>query len=157
MTATFFIYPQIIEDHGKNYLTWDEVREMADNGMDIESHTYTHPMMTASQHPEMTPDQYTQFLQHQLLDSKKLIEQHTGKPVRFIAFPYSNIDATVENAAKSYGYDACLYDRNAGELITSGKSPLDLKRFPIEHDIETDQFARDLPPQQEMRSAPSSF
>lgn len=143
---TLFIYPQIV-NVGKNYVTWKQVEEMAKAGVDIESHTYTHPLLTAKKHTDLTADAYDAFLKHELLDSKTEIESHTGKPVKFIAYPYSDVDETVERAAKSYGYEGGTFDRNAGELITRDKSkPLGLIRFPVEHDTTLDQFAHFLVP-----------
>jgi peptidoglycan/xylan/chitin deacetylase (PgdA/CDA1 family) len=143
---TLFIYPQIV-NVGKNYVTWKQVAEMAKAGVDIESHTYTHPLLTAKKHSDLTPDAYDAFLKHELLDSKTEIESHTGKPVKFIAYPYSDVDETVERAAKSYGYEGGTFDRNSGELIMREKSkPLGLIRFPVEHDTTLEQFSHFLVP-----------
>ncbi len=99
---TFFIYPQIV-NVGKNYVTWAQVIEMANAGVDIESHTFTHSLIAARMHPEFSADEYAQFLRHELLDSKTLIEEKIGKPVRFLAFPYSDVDFAVQQAARQYG------------------------------------------------------
>jgi len=143
---TLFVYPQIV-NIGKNYVTWAQVAEMAKAGVDIESHTYTHPLLTARKHSELTPDAYDAFLKHELLDSKTEIESHTGKPVKFIAYPYSDVDDAVERAAKSYGYEGGTFDRNSGELITRDKSrAIGLIRFPVEHDTTLEQFSHFLLP-----------
>ena len=145
MPFTLFIYPQIVS-LGKNYVTWQQVAELADAGVDIESHTFTHPLLTRSKHPEMSADDYSVFLKHELLDSKTEIEAHTGKPVRFIAYPYSDVDSTVEQAATSYGYEAGAFDRVSGELITRKSRPISLMRFPVEHGTTLDDFKRFLLP-----------
>ena len=145
MPFTLFIYPQIV-NVGKNYLTWQQVAKMADECVDIESHTFTHPLLTRSKHLEMTADEYAAFLKHELLDSKTEIEAHTGKPVTFIAYPYSDVDSTVEQAASSYGYEAGTHDRAAGELITKKSRPISLMRFPVEHATTLDDFKRFLLP-----------
>jgi peptidoglycan/xylan/chitin deacetylase (PgdA/CDA1 family) len=145
MPFTLFIYPQIVS-LGKNYVTWQQVEEMADAGVDIESHTFTHPLLTRSKHPEMTADEYSAFLKHEMLDSKTEIEAHTGKPARFIAYPYSDVDSTVEQAATSYGYEAGTYDRVSGELITKKSRPISLMRFAVEHATTLDDFKRFLLP-----------
>ena len=142
---TLFLYPQIV-NVGKNYVTWAQVAEMSKGGVDIESHTYTHPLLTAPKHADMTPDAYADFLKHELLDSRMEIEKHTCKPVRFIAYPYSDVDAAVEAAASQYGYEGGTFDRNAGELITRGKSQvMGLMRFPVEHGTTLENFKRFLP------------
>jgi len=146
MPFTLFVYPQIVSV-GKNYLTWNQLQEMANNGVDIESHTFTHPLLTLKHHSDMNPDQYSAFLQHELLDSKTEIEKHTGKPVLFVAYPYSDVDDAVFRAAEQAGYTGGTYDRSAGELIRLGKSnPLGLMRFPVEHGTTLEQFQKFLLP-----------
>ena len=155
MPFTLFIYPQIV-NLGKNYVTWQQVAEMSRKGVDVESHTFTHPLLTARKHPDMTADAYADFLRHELLDSRTEIEKHTGKPVRFIAFPYSDVDDAVQQAAQQYGYGAGAFDRTAGELITSGKShPMGLIRFPVEHDTSLAAFAHFLLPDRLSAKLPS--
>ena len=143
---TLFVYPQIVS-LGKNYVTWNQLQEMAQNGVDIESHTFTHPLLTLRHHSDMTAEQYAAFLQHELQGSKTEIEKHTGKTVQFVAYPYSDIDDTVLRAAEQFGYTGGTYDRNAGELIRLGKSkPLGLMRFPVEHGTTLDDFKHFLLP-----------
>ncbi|HEX7809947.1 MAG TPA: polysaccharide deacetylase family protein, partial [Thermoanaerobaculia bacterium] len=49
---TVFIYPNII---GKtaNALSWTQIREMADAGVDIQSHALTHPFLTRRRHTSL--------------------------------------------------------------------------------------------------------
>jgi len=147
MPFTLFIYPQIV-NVGKNYVTWEQVAEMVNAGVDIESHTFTHPLLTQGQHADMTADAYGAFLQHELLDSRTEIEKHTGKPVTFIAYPYSDVDSAVLQAAGNDGYEAGTFDRVAGELITRKSRPLGLMRFPVEHATTLEIFKRLLLPDQ---------
>ena len=143
---TLFVYPQIVS-LGRNYVTWEELQEMSASGVDVESHTFTHPMLTLAHHSDMTADAYAAFLQHELFDSRAEIEKHLGKRVMFIAYPYSDVDDTVFLAAKQCGYTGGTYDREDGELIRLGKSkPLGLMRFPVEHGTTLDEFKKFLLP-----------
>jgi peptidoglycan/xylan/chitin deacetylase (PgdA/CDA1 family) len=60
------------------FMTWDQVREMAANGIEFGSHTLTHPIMT-----RITREQVT----HELVESRRLIELELGKPVVTFAYP----------------------------------------------------------------------
>lgn len=142
---TLFVYPQIVS-LGKNYVTWDQLREMAKNGVDVESHTYTHPLLTLARHSGMPPDEYATFLEHELADSKAEIEKQIGRPARFIAYPYSDVDPTVERAAAQFGYQAGVYDRATGELIGRKSDVMGLKRFPVEHATTLEEFKQFLLP-----------
>ena len=59
-------------------LTWDEVRELNREGVDIGSHTVTHPIMT--QISEEGAEQ-------EIRDSKRLLEQQLDHPVRHFCYP----------------------------------------------------------------------
>jgi peptidoglycan/xylan/chitin deacetylase (PgdA/CDA1 family) len=144
MPFTLFVYPAIV-GKGAHYLTWDQIEELSRDGVDIESHTYSHPFLTAARHPEMSKEAYAAFLQHELADSRAEIEAHTGKPVHFIAYPYSEYDAGVIEAAQGAGYLAGLYDREVGAFILPNTPAMRMKRFPIKHDTTLDEFKTYLP------------
>jgi peptidoglycan/xylan/chitin deacetylase (PgdA/CDA1 family) len=140
---TLFIYPEVI-GVSRAYVTWPQVVEMTNAGVDIESHTFTHPFLTRD--GTMSDDEYQKFLDHELGDSKAEIEKHIGKTVRFIAYPYSTYDAAVEQAVARHGYEAALYDRDYGALIGCGTPLMHLKRFPLTHGTTLEQFKAFLPP-----------
>ena len=55
--------------HLRSYLTWEDLRYLAAMGVDIESHTLTHPLLT---HPgkAMNPPEYLAWLDKELRDSR---------------------------------------------------------------------------------------
>ncbi|MBO9542510.1 polysaccharide deacetylase family protein [bacterium] len=59
-------------------MTWEELREMAAEGMEIGSHTVTHPIL-ANQDPEEAAWE----IQH----SKETLERELDRPVRHFAYP----------------------------------------------------------------------
>src|SRR5687768_8785648 len=84
---TVFIYPNII---GKtaNALTWQQIKEMSDAGVDIQSHALTHPFLTKRRHRSMSDDKYAAWLQRELAESRRILEKQTGRDVKFLAYPY---------------------------------------------------------------------
>lgn len=78
-----------------NYLVESQLKEMSQNGIDIEDHTVTHGYLS-----KMTYDQQVSELQ----DSKKALEQITGKSVDYVAYPYGDYDANTLRAATAIGY-----------------------------------------------------
>ena len=103
---TIYIYVQAIDRHGAA-LTWEDVRDMEKAGVDVESHSYTHPLLT---HPGHAMDKatYRAWLDHELIDSKKEIEQHIHKPVLSLAFPFGGYDELVVEKTKAAGYTSAL-------------------------------------------------
>ena len=77
----------------------DEVRALADRGMEIGSHAMTHSDLRKL-------DDHA--LRAELTDSKAAIEEATGRPCRVLAYPFGLHDARVEAAAMEAGYELAL-------------------------------------------------
>jgi peptidoglycan/xylan/chitin deacetylase (PgdA/CDA1 family) len=60
-------------------LSWADVREIAGLGHEIGSHSVTHPNLAAIS---------LEQARHELLDSKKTLEDQLGQQVRWFAYPY---------------------------------------------------------------------
>ena len=117
---TLFVYPKIV-GRGSHALTWAQIEELARDGVDVESHTYTHPFLTKSTD-----------LDHELIDSKREIESHTHTPVRFLCYPFGDYNAAVIDAATRAGYEAGLTTTRGP--IAGETSPMELKRYLIHND-----------------------
>jgi peptidoglycan/xylan/chitin deacetylase (PgdA/CDA1 family) len=134
---TVFIYPKIIGQTGYA-LSWKQVKEMADAGADIESHSYSHPFLTRRRNATLDAKQYSQWLHHELAESKRVLEKETGHPVRFLAYPYGDYDHYLTADVARAGYDAaltCEYGR-----VTRGMNPFRLKRVVIEKKMDFSAF-----------------
>ncbi|OPJ54625.1 polysaccharide deacetylase family protein [Clostridium chromiireducens] len=93
MVATIFCITSNLD--GSYYLSKDAIKEMSDYGIDIESHTVTHPKLDALSYE----DQLTE-----LRNSKKTLEEITGKEVNSIAYPFGNFNDDTIKASKNAGY-----------------------------------------------------
>jgi len=61
-------------------MTWEQIREWRDNGMEIGSHTISHCALDKlDSEKEITEEVYK---------SKLIIEQNIGLPVDFFCYPY---------------------------------------------------------------------
>jgi peptidoglycan/xylan/chitin deacetylase (PgdA/CDA1 family) len=134
---TVFIYPNII---GKtaNALTWKQIREMAEAGVDIQSHSLTHPYLTKRHHASLSADEYAKWLARELTESKRILEKQTGKKVEFLAYPYGDYDKTVAKAATDAGYIAAL-TCNYGS-VRRGTDPMHMRRFVIDDKMDFADF-----------------
>jgi peptidoglycan/xylan/chitin deacetylase (PgdA/CDA1 family) len=134
---TLFIYPKII---GKTpiALNWDQVREMANEGVDVQSHTLSHGFLTRARNESMDDAAYAAWLQKELAESKRIIEKETGQKVRFLAYPYGDFNQRVIKATEKAGYDAaltCEYGR-----VVKGSDPLRMKRVVIDKKMDFAAF-----------------
>lgn len=138
---TLFIYPNII---GKtsNALTWEQIREMADAGVDIQSHALTHPFLTRRRHRSKSEAQYNEWLKRELVESKRILEKRAGRAVEFLAYPYGDYDDRVARAAAEAGYAAAL-TCDFGP-VKRGSDPLRMKRFVIDDQMDFAAFRRYL-------------
>ncbi len=65
---------------GAEFMTWNELRELARYGISIGSHTVTHPKLDNLTRPEM---------ENEIARSKQAIEDKLGQPVRSFSYPYA--------------------------------------------------------------------
>jgi peptidoglycan/xylan/chitin deacetylase (PgdA/CDA1 family) len=80
-------------------LTWDELRALAERGVEIGSHTMTHPHLTRLADEEV---------EHELREARSRIEDEVGRPCRYVAYPYGDVDDRVRAAARAAGYTAAF-------------------------------------------------
>ena len=79
-----------------NMLSWEQIRELHTRGMEIGSHTVTHPIPpTASQ----------EDLRKELLESKETLEGELGISVRSISSPTGFHDPRMRTLAAEVGYE----------------------------------------------------
>jgi peptidoglycan/xylan/chitin deacetylase (PgdA/CDA1 family) len=79
-------------------MSWSEVAEISRAGIEIGSHTATHPRMGV-----LAPA----AIEAELRASRDAIEQRTGKPVRTLAYPYGESTSLVRAAARQHYSWAC--------------------------------------------------
>lgn len=137
---TAFIYPKFVNNSGYA-LTWKQIREMSHNGVDIQSHTYSHSFLSARRRG-MSLARYRDWLQTELVESKKVIEDETGRRVKYLAYPYGDYDATVTEAVAAAGYEGA-FTCNYG-AIQRGQNPFKLKRVMVFGKTSFATFRRNL-------------
>jgi peptidoglycan/xylan/chitin deacetylase (PgdA/CDA1 family) len=114
-------------EHELSALGWEELRELADTGWEIGSHTCSHPYL---------PDLDEAALAHELSDSKVWVEAEIGQPCISLAYPYGGVDARIVDATRKAGY------RWAGTIprILPSPRPLTWPRAVIFHDDDMRRF-----------------
>ena len=134
---TVFVYPKIIGQTAYA-MTWKQVKEMADAGVDIQSHSYSHPFLTRRRHESLDDHAYSAWLDRELVQSKKLLEKETGHTISFLAYPYGDFDHHLTAAVANAGYSAaltCEFGR-----VRKGSDPLRMKRMVIDKQMDFASF-----------------
>ena len=80
----------------KDFLTWPEIRELADYGVTIGSHSLSHRWL-----PDIQNDRE---LEAEITESKKRIEDAIGREVRHFSYPVGGTDNRVKEFVKKAGY-----------------------------------------------------
>ncbi|MBE0432284.1 polysaccharide deacetylase family protein [candidate division WOR-3 bacterium] len=76
------------------HLSWDEIREMKEWGIEFGSHTVSHRNLTRLTRCE---------IEYELLESKRIIEAAIG-PISCISYPFNRVNGDVIREARRAGY-----------------------------------------------------
>ena len=138
---TMFVYINYIGSGGKS-VSWDQLAEMRDAGVDIQSHTFYHSNLhnpgTMVDKPTMVKVQndiktlgMDGYLRKEIVESKLTLEKQLGIKVNCIAYPYGNWSQKVRDLVKDSGYEAGF--TVAGQRNTYSSPPFDLiGRYAVE-------------------------
>jgi peptidoglycan/xylan/chitin deacetylase (PgdA/CDA1 family) len=80
-------------------LRWDGLRELAERGIEVASHTRTHPNLRELSAGELT---------REVTESREEIESELGRRCSYLAYPYGQFDARVRGAVERAGYEAAF-------------------------------------------------
>ena len=84
--VTLFVYTDLINSTRKT-MTWEQVKELSDNGIDIQCHTITHRDLAGAQEKESFKD-YFDAIEKEIVQSSNIIKKNTGRDCRYLAYPY---------------------------------------------------------------------
>jgi peptidoglycan/xylan/chitin deacetylase (PgdA/CDA1 family) len=136
--ATLFIYTDFIG--ARIALSWAELKELAQEGFDIEAHSRTHEDMRRK--PTESDDDYNRRMQSELVQPLGVLQQRVGQPARILAYPYGSHDEEVVKRVREAGYIAALDVRRQGNA--SFTPTLTIHRAQIYSEMSLDDFVRNL-------------
>lgn len=97
MVATFYVITDYM-DHPR-YMSWEQLKQMAAAGMQIESHTTNHADLSKISRDEQLKE---------LVDSKRAIEEHLGTKVRHFCYPSGKFTEETLALTKAAGYETAV-------------------------------------------------
>lgn len=107
LTATFFVITGYVG--GRACMTWDQLRQMQAAGMDIESHTVSHPDLRAIGAISLATE---------LTVAREALAKQLGAEGLFLSYPYGRYDETVIAAARAAGHLAGVTTHRPGRLVS---------------------------------------
>ncbi len=105
-------------------LTWEQVREMDNAGIEVGSHTLTHPILT-----NISRDR----LRKELNESRRRLEEVLRRNVDLFCYPNGNYDPMVSIEVERAGYKCAVTSRPG--LNKRDTNPLALRRIHTERDL----------------------
>ena len=88
-------HPEVAGENGR-LLDEAEARALAESGMELGSHSLTHPDLRGLD---------DRALEREVRESKAAVEEVTGRPCRTFAYPYGLYDERVTQAVEAAGYE----------------------------------------------------
>ena len=118
MRGTIFLITSLVNT--PRYLTWAQIQEMSQNGIEFGSHTVSHKPLTSFDRDGV---------RRELRESKAILEKKLGRPCPLIAFPEGKFNDMVMEETKAAGY-------KYGFTVDTGRvfpwdDPYDLERVPF--------------------------
>ncbi len=129
LSGTFFVITKTVGSEGQ--MSWEQLREMAEGGMSIQSHSYSHPDL-----PGASDDR----LRSELVDSRSAIEEQIGQPVYVLCYPAGSYDQRVIEATEAAGYVMAVAT-NKGQAL-GPEAPFEITRVRVSPFVPLESFAR---------------
>ncbi len=134
---TLFIYTEGIKGGkygGGAAMSWDQLAEMRDAGVDIEAHSATHQDLRKPYDKvtkrKLNPEEYNEWLNAEVGGSKETLEQKLGIRVSAFAVPFGYYNERVKKATEDARFEAVF--TVYGQKIGYNSSNDSLGRYMIE-------------------------
>jgi peptidoglycan/xylan/chitin deacetylase (PgdA/CDA1 family) len=118
--GTFFVVTQLVEQRNADYMTWEQVVEMKEAGMEIGSHTRTHHLL---------PGASIERIWRELTESRAILQQRLGQEINSFAYPYGRFDDGVAHLTSLSGYNVAVTTKQ-GVTHTTG-NVMSLRRIRV--------------------------
>ena len=103
LPATVFVITDraygYLPPNGESFLSWPEIQELAAAGVQVGSHTCSHPALLGLPVAEAT---------RELADSRTAILQHLSREDVPLSFPYGQTSSAISKLAQSLGYSCAI-------------------------------------------------
>ena len=117
---TVFVSTDPVDRKFSGFMTWDQIREMRDNGVTIGAHTSTHLHMPANLLSRNRAD---------LANSNARLKEELGEVPPLFAYPFGEASTEIQNLVRNAGHIAA-FGQHSGSLDASS-DPFYMPRFAL--------------------------
>lgn len=124
--VTLFVSTDTVD--GDSYLSWKDLQELVKQGVEIGSHTMTHPYLLDRRRGE-SEEQWTQRVRREISGAQKALQERLGVTPVLFAYPYGEFSPQLMKIVKSLGFLGALGQQSG--VIAAGEDLFCLPRFPM--------------------------
>jgi peptidoglycan/xylan/chitin deacetylase (PgdA/CDA1 family)/glycosyltransferase involved in cell wall biosynthesis len=128
-SATFFVTTDFIGK--KDMMSWEQIKEMADNGMEIGSHGLTHRIPLELSDKE---------LEYELNQSRRILEENLGREIKHFSSPTGFRDFRIIRMAKKSGYKSVCFSKAVLSSTDDSRDFHILSKIGIKRDMDLGTF-----------------
>lgn len=129
-SMTTFVNAEPIDKQYRNFMTWEQMREMQQQGFEFANHTLSHSAL----HPQAneSTQEFKQRVRHEVKQGQKRLQQELGADTnqspKLFAYPYGEYNELAANLIKELGYVSVAQVSGAVDINSDRRA---LNRFPM--------------------------
>ncbi|RMB02855.1 polysaccharide deacetylase family protein [Eilatimonas milleporae] len=104
MPMTLFVAADAVDSGSSNYMRWDDIRRLRDEGVTIANHGAGHLHMLSVPTADAIAD---------IQRGNRRLEEEVGAPAKLFAYPYGEYDETLAAEIATLGYEAAFAQYSA--------------------------------------------
>jgi peptidoglycan/xylan/chitin deacetylase (PgdA/CDA1 family) len=132
-----YVYTEAIEKGYGSSLNWNQIKEMAESGVPVENHSYSHT------HPPRKEFKSGNWYRREIQSPEDLLEERLNQPNRSYALPYGEYDTEIIQALKERKGYRVVWGIDPGVVHPEDPAPI-LPRFGINGSTTWEQFKQKL-------------
>lgn len=126
LPLTVFVATGEVDNHDSNIMTWDQLRELKDQGVTIGNHTVTHPHMAMISEAQR---------KREMEDAQARYQKELGVTPKLFAYPYGEASLEIMKEVKAEGFEAA-FGQHSG-VINPTSNLYYLPRFALDEHYGT--------------------
>jgi peptidoglycan/xylan/chitin deacetylase (PgdA/CDA1 family) len=122
ITATLYVNTETVG--ANDYMTWEQLKEVSEYGIEIGNHTHTHRYFL-----NMPENIRYEHFEQEIKKSQELIKKNLSITPQSFSYPFGEFDTEMKEIVKRLGFSNAAA-QNSG-VMSSGSDPFMYPRFPM--------------------------
>ncbi len=127
---TVFVNTHPVDVRSKSYMSWDQMREMARNGVEFSNHSLTHEYMLPS--PSETKQEWKERFKREVLLAQKRLQEELGKSTntnpKMFSYPFGEYNSDMAAILQEMGFIGIAQESGVMSSLSSFEA---MPRYPM--------------------------